>query len=830
MDKLRYLLIAGALMGATAAMAVPAKRVTFTATQPDGSQVTLTRAGDEFHKYFLTTDRKMVVGDATDGYYFATVGASGRVEASKVKAADVADRDAAQQSYVASMSSLDLAGASARTRAASRMAPRKGSRSLAPRANASAAYPQQGVGLFPDATYPRTGSPKGLIILVQYSDVKFNTSYDAGAYFKNMLTQPGFSQYNATGSVIDWFTEASNGQFTPDFQVYGPVTLPNTQAYYGGNDAYGDDLRPHEMVIDGCKLLDDQINFKDFDTDGDGYVDNVFVFYAGQGEASYGSDDTVWPHQWELEAGNAAITLDGVTISRYACSNEWEKSSPDGIGTFVHEFSHVMGLPDLYNTDNSATNTVYTPWDYSVLDYGPYNNDGRTPPTYSAFERNAMGWADITVLDKTPASLELEEIQKSNAAYLIPTSKDTEFFLLENRQQTGWDAYIPGHGMLIWHVDYDASVWYSNIVNNTKSHQYVDIEEANGTANAESLSAMAGYPFPGTSGKTSFTDTTSPSMKTWSGASLGMPITNIAETDGIITFDLCGGKPAIAAPVAKNPSPSTEIGNDFFVASWSPVDEAVDYLLTVNSLGENVDFKDTCGFDSGKVPSGWASTTTDTYTSTGNYGAASPSLKLSKTNQSVTTPKYDNPIKSISFWAKGNGSGNAGSTSIFVIYAVDGNNETELCKYNGFSNTADTYEYKIPNNTTYQVKFAFTKISGNIALDDIVVDTSTDGAKVLADYNAVSTGGATSMRVDKLVAGNPRYSYSVVAVNADNKKSPASNSVTVDLTTAGIGDIIADSDADVPVEYYNLQGIRVDNPSSGIYIRRQGSKATKVVL
>lgn len=825
MDKLRYLFIAGALLGAAAAMAVPAKRVTFTATQPDGTQLTLTRAGDEFHKYFLTADRKMVVGNATDGYYFAAVGASGRIEASKVKAADAADRDAEQRSYAASMSQLDLASAAARSREASRRAPRKGSRSLAPRANA--AYPQQGIGLFPNATYPRTGSPKGLIILVEYSDVKFNTSYNAGAYFKNMLTQPGFSQYGATGSAIDWFTDASNGQFTPDFQVYGPVTLPNTQAYYGANDAAGDDEHAHEMVIDGCKLLDDQVNFKDFDTDGDGYVDNVFVFYAGQGEASYGSENTVWPHQWDLESGKAALTLDGVTISRYACTNEWEQSKPDGVGTFIHEFSHVMGLPDLYHTEDQV---VYTPWDYSVLDYGPYNNDGRTPPTYSAFERNAMGWADITVLDKTPASLSLEEIQKSNAAYLIPTSKDTEFFLLENRQLTGWDAYIPGHGMLIWHVDYDASTWHDNAVNNTKSHQRVDIEEANGNPNAESLSTMAGYPFPGTSGKTSFTDTTSPNMKTWSGAPLNMPVTNIAEADGVITFDLCGGKAAIEAPVANDPSPSTEIGADFFVASWSPVDGAIDYLLTVNSLGEKVDFKDTCGFDSGKVPSGWNATTTDTYTSSGNYGAASPSLKLSKSNQAVTTPEYDNPIKSISFWVKGNTGNSSPSTSVLTIYAVDGSSETKLTEFTSFGSTAETRSYTIPNATTYRVKMAFTKNTGNIALDDIVVDTSTDGAKPLADYNAVSTGGATSVRVDKLIAGNSRYSYSVVAVNADNKKSAASNSVTVDLTAAGIGDIIADDDADSPVEYYNLQGIRVDNPASGIYIRRQGSKAAKVAL
>lgn len=826
MKKLRYLAVSGIMATAIGAMAVPAKRTTFIATQPDGTQVTLTRAGDEFNKYFLTDDNQVVVGNKTDGYYFAKVdAASGCIAASEIKATDAANRTAAQTAFVSTLNHMKLNEAMSKTSRMSRITPRDGERSYAPSKSKASLPAQSGVGLFPGSTFPKTGSPKGLIILVEYSDVKFNSSYDAGDYFRRMVNEKGFSDYNGTGSVSDWFAVASMGQFTPDFDVYGPVTLPNKQAYYGGNNSRGDDLRPEEMIIDGCTLLDSQINFKDYDTDGDGYVDNVFVFYAGQGEASYGSDDTVWPHQWELTSAGKSLVLDGVRIDRYACSNEWERTAPDGIGTFVHEFSHVMGLPDLYHT---TENVYYTPCNWSVMDYGPYNNDGRTPPTYSIFERNAMGWIDPIVLDSTPRSIELAHIEESNEGCLIPTSKNTEFFLLENRQQQGWDKYLPGHGMLIWHIDYNSTVWRNNSVNNTKSHQYVDIEEANNNPAGNNATALRNWAFPGTSGQyTSFTDNTTPNMKTWAGVSLNTPITGIAENDGIITFDVCGGAPAIDSPVAQTPA-AGEIGENYFIASWTAVDGAADYLLTVRSLGDLVTVTDTNDFGTGnsiKLPEGWTSSNVKSYTSSGNYGNASPSLRMEAAYY-VQTPKYDYPVTNISFWAKGQGQ----SANTATLYAVNDSGETALTDFTDWNTgKGDTKTYAIERDDVYQLKLVYNKeTTGNLAIDDIVITTSSAGAAVLPDYNGVSTNGATSMRVDKLPEGKNQFRYTVVAVSGDMKKSAPSNPVDVELTTAGIEGIEAD-DANAPVEYYNLQGIRVDNPANGIYIRRQGSRVEKVV-
>ncbi|MBD5234542.1 MAG: M6 family metalloprotease domain-containing protein [Bacteroidales bacterium] len=420
----------------------------------------------------------------------------------------------------------------------------------------------------PDASFPVTGNPRALILLVEYQDVRFTVD-DPADYFSRMVNEPGFSDYGGTGSALDFFKENSCGLFEPQFDVLGPVTLPQPQAYYGANDGRGDDLRAHMMVVDGCRALDSKVDFSVYDNDGDGYVDNVFVFYAGEAESSTGVADQVWPHTFFLRyASSVPVILDGVQLDRYACSNEWNgargsrPARPDGVGTFVHEFSHVMGLPDLYSI---TYNSAFTPGPWSTLDYGPYNNDGCTPPNYSIFERYALGWMQPREITEA-ANVRLETIVQNSGA-MIPTIKDTEFFLFENRQQEGWDTYLPGHGMLVWHIDYDPGVWTTNTVNTTVGHQYVDLEEADGMGSEETRADDA---FPGGLERTSFTDTTIPSMLPWTGRSIGLPVTDITESaDGIITFKVAGGRPDVEIP---QPSAATEVYPGGFTAHWSAVD------------------------------------------------------------------------------------------------------------------------------------------------------------------------------------------------------------------------------------------------------------------
>lgn len=474
-----------AAVTAVSAWAVPAKRIYVEMTGPDGQTIEVQKVGDEFgHHYVDRAGRKFI--DRED----CLVAASDAEINSRLEARNA--------------------------RFEARTLKRKALRRV-----------PGNIGTFPGTTFPAKGEQKALVILVEYKDVKFTIGSDAKAkqYFTDMLNKDGFGEYGGTGCVRQYFRDSSMGQFECQFDVFGPVTLSQKRSYYGGNSG-GNDKAPEQMVVEACRALDSQINFRDYDRDGDGNVDNVYIIYAGQGEASYGSSETVWPHSWYLTEAGIDLKLDGVVIDLYGCSNEWEKDSPDGMGTFTHEFSHILGLPDLYHTSATAN---YTPGEWSVLDYGPYNNDGRTPPAYSSFERNALGWIDLAELTASDDVKVLDDLQTSNSAYCLTNpANPKEFYLMETRNQSGWDKYLPGQGMLIWHVDYDSQTWTNNQVNNTKSHQRVDLIEADGVTTKQNRTA--GDCFPGTARVTSY------APKWWNGKSAGLILADITRSGTQTTF------------------------------------------------------------------------------------------------------------------------------------------------------------------------------------------------------------------------------------------------------------------------------------------------------
>lgn len=380
-------------------------------------------------------------------------------------------------------------------------------------------------------SFPVLGEQKGLVILVEYKDKNF--SFGDREYFQRMLNEEGFSDFGSFGSARDWFIENSNGKFLPDFDVYGPVELPNNRSFYGGNDAYGNDKNPHMMVVHACQILDDEIDFSQYDRDGDGIIDNIFLFYAGIGEHDSNETNAIWPHSWDMESAMPSdeFIFDGVKLMYYACSCEYPNGydRPDGIGTFVHEFSHVMGLPDLYVTSHS---NGFTPGEWDTLDSGPYNNDGLTPPNYSSFEKCALGWIEFQPLRS--GLIELPDFSESGVAYALPTEQSNEFFFFENRQQQGNDLFLPGHGMLVWHVDFRKNIWDANEVNNSPNHQHVDLIEAD---NLKTESTRNGDPFPGSNDITSFGFDTTPQLASWNMKRLNNDIQEITETtDGVIRF------------------------------------------------------------------------------------------------------------------------------------------------------------------------------------------------------------------------------------------------------------------------------------------------------
>lgn len=519
-------------------MAVPARPGLMTVRQSDGTEVRVRLMGDEHHHFHVSEDGYLVKYD-NGVFYYASAGSDGSVVRSDFRLTDDPEDNPALRAYLDGVDMEEVRSVMVRSARRKAVARRK-----AMRANASqgdSVSDGHNRGLFPGSHFPTQGEQKGLVILVEFADKEMETE-NAYDYFNRMLNEEGFSLRGGTGSARDFFRESSMDKFLPEFDVYGPVKLRRDYAFYGKNTANGEDIRPAQMIIDACKMIDEEVDFSQYDRDGDGYIDNVFVFYAGMGEASGGDPDTVWPHSWNVTYYTMYPQMfDGVQLDRYACSNEWEGSGPDGVGTFIHEFSHVMGLPDLYPTYDSD---AFTSGAWSGMDYGTYNNRGRTPPYYTAFERYALGWLEPMEMD-SPDDVVLESIG-TNMAGIIRTENDNEYFLVENRQKKGWDRYIPGHGMLVWHIDYDERVWEENTVNNDDAHQHVDLIEAD---NIRSESTRGGDAFPGTARVTSFTAETKPALMSWAGDSINAPLTDIRERDGVIYFKLKGGKDAAVGSV-----------------------------------------------------------------------------------------------------------------------------------------------------------------------------------------------------------------------------------------------------------------------------------------
>jgi M6 family metalloprotease-like protein len=493
------------LAAASQALAVPALPGLRPVTLPDGTTVMLERVGDEHRNFTLNADGALLMPTATGFYQLATLNADGRLVASstpvKFNSPEIQERlKLADSLTAADESSLQI------NRAAQ-------------------------VGLYPSVDFPdHTGSPKALVVLVDFQDIKFRVSdesyhspaVDAHTYFNNFLNQEGFSEDGGTGCAAEFFKESSMGIFTPEFDLYGPVTMSQKSEYYASNE----DSKAYMMAVEACRQLDSTINFADYDTDGNGVIDNVFIIFAGQGRASYGGTNTVWPHQSNIKS--YGYKFDGKTLGNYACVNEWKQYSADGIGTFVHEFSHVMGLPDLYDT-NYGTAYNYTPGSWSVLAQGPYNNGGCTPPVYSAYERNAMGWCSPVELTADGETHTLTDLRTTNQVYSISNPNNAnEFFLLENRQQGGWDTYLPGSGMLVWHVDYNKAVWNQNTVNTLATHQYVDLVEADGIGSKSSRNANDC--FPGNKNITFL------KPNWWDESATGITLRKISLDDGTISF------------------------------------------------------------------------------------------------------------------------------------------------------------------------------------------------------------------------------------------------------------------------------------------------------
>lgn len=590
MKKTLLTLFAATLFAASAS-AIPAKPRKQTVKQPDGTMLTITFKGDENYHFISTLDGIPLVKRADGAYCYATIDANGNTTASAQLAHNEGERAAAETAFVSNNAAH---ASSVRQKGVQRAAQRNASRlaRLQKRSNRHNVSIAPGVG---GEGVGVTGSRKGLVILVNFKDVKMQSAHN-NEEWSNFFNQKGYSKNGNSGSVHDYFYNQSYGMFALTFDVVGPVTVSKNMKEYGGNNSDEEDIDPAGMVVEACKLAASKVNFADYDWDKDGEVDQVYVIYAGYGEASTDIEDTIWPHEWQIEEAGYDLTLNGVRINTYGCSSELmgdtSSKTMEGIGTACHEFSHCLGLPDIYDTTYGGG---YGMQEWDVMDYGSYAADGYEPVGYNSYQRWVSGWMQPTELKSACYIKDMKALSDAPEAYIVYNEKTpSEYYLLENRQQKGGDKALPGHGMLVIHVDYDKKAWVDNTLNDVKNHQRFSIIAAD---NKYTATSMAGDTYPGTSGNTELTDTSKPAATLFNANAdgrkyMGKPITNIAEsTDGLISFTFMNGE-SIDAPTEASLKSVINSTTDF-TAQWGAVAEAESYNLELKELGGTKDPSET---------------------------------------------------------------------------------------------------------------------------------------------------------------------------------------------------------------------------------------------
>lgn len=700
--------------------AVPAKRgVWCSLSLVDGTEVKAQLVGDEFLHYYVSEDGTKYVQDESTGLY-----------------RKMTDEVTAQR------------------RAAVRRAQAQGrQKRMLRKAQASNVF---------------QGTKKGLIILVQFTDSKFKSGHDLALY-RRIANDENYSGNNFRGSIKDYFKAQSHGLFELDFDVAGICQLQHPYAYYGKNNSQKEDVKPGEMVAEACLWAHEHgINFSKYDWNGDGEVDQVFVLYAGHGEASYKDANTVWPHMFYLSASDYGkpLSLNGVTVDTYACSSELNgDGNLDGIGTFCHEFSHCMGFPDLYDT--SSDGGWFGMGDFDLMCSGSYNGDSKCPAGYSAYEKAECGWLtlkDMTNIEQETSIVGVQPMSADGDAYIIKNKgHEDEYYILENRQKTGWDSYLPASGLMITHVDYDADIWDWNMPNtsgkyedangNTKTndHQRLTIFRA-GKSTAEYGDASDLYPY---GSNNSLTKTSRPASTLYNTNSDGSKYMHVAITDiaiaadGTASFTLSKEEHQ-GGDVPVTPSGSTMLYESFDKCTGTGGNDSIWGGRSIGAGTPTYDNK------------GWTSTQGKVYAS-----SACVRVGTSSVNGDITTPSFTVNGKAVlSFKA-------------------------------GAWNTSG-------DGTTLNLSVS----NGTISPSSVTMKKGE-----WTDYNVTITANGnvkTTFKASKL-----RFFLDEVKVT--------------DASTSGIREIEGSRSSSI-VAYYTLGGIQVTVPSSGIYLARYADGTIKKVV
>ena len=821
MRKLNLFILLSVL--AIEVMAVPAKRVVKTITQSDGTQLDVMLRGDESFHFYSTTDGIPLI-ETPDGYAYAKV-ENGILTSTGMRAHNLRDRMINETSYV------EFGGAANRVTVHQLWSQKNASRN-AHRLLRSAMKKRQDESKKVKSRASATETvKKGLVILVNFSDD--NKLQYGKSDFNEMFNTTGYNKNRHIGSVRDYFKDQSYGQLEIDFDVVGPYQLSNKMSYYGENDSKGDDKHAGQMAAEACQLANADVNYSDYDWDGDGEVDQVYIIYAGYGEATTGAPkNTVWPHEWTLTSSDygKSLKLDNVIVDTYACSNELSGTSGsvmDGIGTACHEFSHCLGLPDLYDTSEKCFGMAT----WSIMDYGCYNGpwgyEGCVPCAYTAYERFFAGWVEPTELHDGCIVNGMKAITESEDCYIIYNDKvKDEYYLLTNIQKKSWNTYAEGHGLLVMHVDYDESAWFENAVNVNENRQRCTIIAADDDMpplDSSTWDSLEGDPYPGKSENTSLTNESTPAAILYNANLDGKyymnkPIEAITEnSDGTISFVFNGG-PQLGVPEVLE---ATDITPTSFTANWTKVEEATSYTV---ELFETYEAEVTLMLseDFSKLKSSGVNTSLDIspnldkyMTLTGWTGAklfpgGNNGIKFGSSAYSgnLTTPTLDAPATgTITLYLKSYPYGKSTSAEFDVTIGsstqrVESDGSDKVIVFNNVEN-----DFNIQIGTTTNMKRAYIGeirvYDGEITLDDITSGSS-KARRIQAkrSIQKVENVEDTHYTFTNLASGS--YYYRVQAVKAATPAEAArvsswSSQILVELASSrpSNGDVNEDGAVDI---------------------------------
>lgn len=802
------------MIGTLSVHAVPAKPGVKKMVQlTDGTTIQLTLRGDEHYSYMT---------DADGNPY--QMNADGRAE--RISKAMVAERWTARR-----QARLSAAQSSS-------------NQSKAPRRGGEAG-----------AT---TGDHRGLVILMNFADVKFTTE-NPKQFFNDFFNKKGFSAYGNAGSVRDYFIAQSYEQLIINFDVVGPYDAANPMEYYGAHyktdSGEANDIRPGYFAAEAVDLASADVNYQDYDWNGDGEVDQVFIIYAGYAEAQGAAPETIWPHEWTIRAGTGSTkSYNGVTINTYGCAAELSGDGkswggvPDGIGTACHEFSHCLGLPDMYDTQGN--NYGMSKWD--VMNSGSYNDDSHTPAGYTSYERWFSKWMEPVEIKSMTRITDMQPLVNAKEAYILYNENNkNEYYLLENRQQIGFDKGLLGHGLLVLHVDYNESAWGSNSVNTVASHQRMTVIAADNKY-VNSAGDIAGDTWPGPTGNTELTNYSTPAATLYNnnvdGTKLmSKPIDNITEntSNNTVSFVVCRPEMDVPAP-GDGKATATRDG---FTVSWPAVSGATSYELELTELPSKPTTPAEAlqqEFDFSKCYSKTAGFT-DISSSTASYGLSgwsgnklftSPN-KLQIGTSSVTgyvkTPTWNVPeSQDITIVMGANIKDKNVKGTMEIAYGNSGEGATRETV--DFTVTGDQ---KILFHFTVRKEFFYLTIKpkslmylnylavydGNWTAEQLGITATVASAPRRASVVTTYKTTATSYTFTGLSKSN-KYFYRMRALGEENTHSQWSDEKSFSFTT-GINSVQWQPTA--TSHYYDLQGRPVDETQKGIVIRKEGNTVHKVV-